>query len=356
MAVLWMNLFMVFLSSFMARYFSKPLADSITYVKPNKLLILISMFSLVMVSGLRNNIGDTYFYMHSYFLMEDSNLQNIKLEGEFGFNILQSILRSISDDPQLLVFTTALITNVLIVITLYKYSRMIELSLYVYIASGLYTVSMNGIRQSLAAAMIFLATKYIIDGNFKKFLFVVLLASTIHQSALIFIPVYFIVRRKAWTRDTYILLGLGVLVVAAFNEFSQILFSALEDTKYGEYSEVNEGGSSLLRVAVNATPLVIAFFGKEKLRELWPQSDYIVNLVTLGVVFLIIATKNWIFARFNIYFGLYSLILVSWLVVLMAKQDRKFVYYSILICYLIFYIYEQVIALEIVYRSDYLIW
>ena len=57
---------------------------------------------------------------------------------------------------------------------------------------------------------------------------------------------------------------------------------------------------------------MIAFFGKEKLRELWPQSDYIVNLATLGVVFLILATQNWIFARFNIYFNLYSLILISW--------------------------------------------
>ena len=113
-----------------------------------------------------------------------------------------------SNDPQLLIFTTALITNVLIVITLYKYSRMIELSLFVFIASGMYTVSMNGIRQSLAAAIIFAATKYILDGNFKKFLLVILLASTIHQTALIFIPIYFIVRRKAWTRDTYILLGI----------------------------------------------------------------------------------------------------------------------------------------------------
>ena len=71
MAVLWINFFIVFISSFFARYFSKPLTNEITYVKPNKLLIFISMFSLVMVSGLRNNIGDTYFYMHSYTLLKD---------------------------------------------------------------------------------------------------------------------------------------------------------------------------------------------------------------------------------------------------------------------------------------------
>ena len=44
---------------------------------------------------------------------------------------------------------------------------MIELSLYVYIASGMYLVSMNGVRQYLTAAIIFTATKYILDGNWK---------------------------------------------------------------------------------------------------------------------------------------------------------------------------------------------
>jgi transmembrane protein EpsG len=356
MAILWMNLIVVFLSSFMARYFSKPLDNSITYVKPNKLLMFIAMLSLILVSGLRNNIGDTPFYVHSYKMIDDSSLFNIKLEGDFGFNFFQTFLHKISDDPQLLLFSTALITNALIVITLYKYSRMIELSIYVYIASGMYTVTMNGIRQSLAAAIVFIATKYILKGDFKKFLLVVLLASTFHQTALIFIPIYFIVRRKAWTKDTYILLGIGVLIAAGFTEFSELLFSAIRDTKYAEYSEFNEGGASTLRLAVSASPLVLAFIGKDKLRELWPQSDYIVNLATLGVVFLILATQNWIFARFNLYFGLYSLILVSWLVMLMVKQNRGFVYFGILVCYLIFFIYEQVLALQIDYRSDYLNW
>ena len=95
MAVLWINFFIVFISSFFARYFSKPLTNEITYVKPNKLLIFISMFSLVMVSGLRNNIGDTYFYMHSYTLLKDQGLKDIKFEGDFGFNILQLFLYQI---------------------------------------------------------------------------------------------------------------------------------------------------------------------------------------------------------------------------------------------------------------------
>ena len=53
------------------------------------------MLSLVIVSGLRNNIGDTYFYMHSYTLLNDFTWSDIKFEKDFGFNILQMILKNI---------------------------------------------------------------------------------------------------------------------------------------------------------------------------------------------------------------------------------------------------------------------
>ena len=68
---------------------------------------------------------------------------------------------------------------------------------------------------------------------------------------------------------------------------------------------------------------------------------------------MIIATQNWIFARFTIYFSLYSFILISWVVMLMVKKDQKFIYYSILICYFIFFYYEQVIGFNMKYKSDY---
>ncbi|MEY2192761.1 EpsG family protein [Neobacillus sp. BF23-41] len=353
MEILWINLIVVYFSSYFGRYFAAPLDIKIPYVKPNKLLIFISGTSLVFVSGLRNNIGDTFFYMYSYKINEYT-LQTIKYKGDFGFNVLQALLQRISHDPQILIFTVALITNMLIVLVLYKYSRMVELSLFTYIAAGMYTVSMNGIRQYLAAAIIFAATRYILNGNWKLFLIVVLLGSTIHQTALIFIPIYFIVRREAWSKVTFALLGVAVLLAAGFNQFSDLLFNALDDTQYGHYSNFSEGGASMMRVAVTGAPLIVAFFGRNKLRELWPKSDYIVNLTLLGLVFMVISSQNWIFARFNIYFGLYSLILISWIIKLFSKRDRRFIYYGLLCCYLIYFYYENVLSLNIIYKSDYI--
>ncbi|MBD1378864.1 EpsG family protein [Metabacillus arenae] len=354
MTVLWALLLIVFILSFMSRYVPvSNAAFGYPDIRPNKLLILFTIVSLVLVSGLRNTIGDTYFYMHLY---ETQNFtwEYVLENKDPGFSVLQMILKSITNDPQILLFITALVTNLLIVMTLYKYTKMIELSIYVYITSGMFIVSMNGVRQFLAAAIIFWTTKFLMDGKFKEYLITVLIASTFHISAMVLIPIYFLVRREAWTKVTFILLTGSIFIVMGFNEFSELLFSLLKDTQYGNYSNFAEGGANKIRVLVDSVPIIIAFLGRHKLRQLWPKSDIIVNLSMISLLFMIIATQNWIFARFNIYFSLYNLILISWIVCLFKENNKKFIYYSLLVCYFLYFFYEQVLSINLVYRSEYI--
>lgn len=355
MTILWFNLSLVLIFSFFSSYFAAPVyATGVDWIKPNKLLIVGALASLVTVSGLRSNIGDTYFYKYAYEI-NDFTWEYIMSQKDIGFGFLQMILKNyISEDPQILIFATALITNVIIVIVLFKYSRMIELSLYVYITGGLFLVSMNGIRQVLAAAIAFAATKFLIEGNWIKYFLVILFASLFHLSALILLPIYFLVRFKAWSKPTLALLIFSIFIVIGFDKFSSLLFSAIEDTQYGHYKNFGEGGANILRVGVDLVPLLIAYLGRGKLRKIFPDSDYIVNMALLGFLFMMISTQNWIFARFSIYFGLYQLILISWIVKLFRDKDEKLIYYGILVCYLAYFFYENVINLNISYRSEYL--
>lgn len=356
MTVMYANLALVFVLSYLARHFSyRParLVGQAFIAKPNKWLVFAVMTSMVLVAGLQNNIGDTYYYMHSYNITQ-FNLETIKFEGDFGFNLYQMVLQSISSDPQLLIFTTALFTHVLIIVVFYNYVKLFELSVYLFIASGLYTVSMNGIRQFLASAIIFAGTKYLIEGNFKRFVIIVLFASTIHTSAIIFLPIYFVVRMRAWSKPTFILIACAVLLIVAYNEFSDLLFTTIEGSQYGHYKDFEEGGSSWMRVLVYSIPLVIAYFGREKLKRILPGSDVFVNLTVLNAIIVLIATQNWIFARFSIYFGLYNVVLIAWLTFLFRKKDQKLIYYAIILFYFIYFYYEQVISLGLRYGSNYL--
>ncbi|NRF90522.1 EpsG family protein [Paenibacillus frigoriresistens] len=355
MAILWVNLVVVYIASFFSRHLATPvtIGPGPLSFRPNRWMTAIVMATFVLIAGFRNNIGDTFFYMYAY-KVNDFTWDQVKAEKDIGFGILQMILKSYTEDPQLLIFLTALVTNVLIVYVLYKYSRLFEVSIYVYITSGLYIVSMNGVRQFLASAIVFAATKYLFVGSWQKYFLVVAFASTFHGSALILIPIYFIVRRKAWTLSTLAILFMAVIIIIGYNVLSDAIFAAIADTHYSEYKNFQEGGANIIRVAVGAVPLLFAYLGRNKLREIFPHGDYVVNMSLLNFIIMAIATQNWIFARFTIYFGLYNVILMSWVISLFVKRQQKFIYYAILGFYLIYFYYENVVTLHILYKSDYL--
>ena len=333
------------------------LLTRIAYEKKYKILVIffsvIVGIILILVSGLRHGIGDTYFYKYSYTLLVQ-NPQTFKFEGDFALNLLSLILMKISSDPQILVFTTAFITNFLNVIMFNKYRSMLELQVYMYITSGYYITSMNGIRQCLAAALLFSCTQLIIKGKFKTYLMFVLVISTFHQSALMMIPLYYIVRQEVWSKNMIIFIGLAVVGVLGFNKFSSIVFNVLENTAYGHYSEFNEGGSRMMRTIVNLVPVILSYIKRKELKEKYPESGIFVNMSIINVIFVALGMFNWIFNRFTLYLQLYNFILLPYIIKECFKgKERRIVYLGFIICYFYFFYYEQVIGLGMEYTSEY---
>jgi len=355
MTIIWLTLLAVYLLAFFARYFSVPDPLGPALVRPNRLLAFGVAAVLIVVAGLRNNIGDTFFYMHAY-EVNDFSWHAILQQKDIGFSIFEKMLKSYTDDPQALVFLIALITDLFLVLALYRYSRLFEVAVYLFITSGAFIVSMNGMRQYLAAAILFWATRYLLRNDWKRYMLIVLLAAVFHQSALIMIPIYFLVRRKAWTRSSFLLLAVAILIVLGFNQFQGLLFAALQDTSYGVYQDFQEGGANILRVIFYVIPLVVAYIGRDRLRELNPQIDVFVNMSLIGAALMIIATQNWIFARMAIYFSLYQIVLVSWTILVFRRKDQKLIYLLLSAVYLAYFFYENVITLNIQYRSDYITW
>lgn len=357
MIVLTANLLIVFAFAYIARRAGELRAggSNAAAARPDVLMAAFAAMSLVLVSGLRNTIGDTYFYMHAY-AMNDIDWPYVLANKDIGFGILQMLLQQVTHNPQALLIVTAAVTNLTIAFVLYKYSKLYDISLFVFIASGMFLVSMNGVRQYLAAAIVFAATPYLIKGQWLKYIAVAVLASLFHMTAVIMIPIYFIARLPAWSRATMLMFAGVLIILVGFNPFLSLLFRMLEGSQYGVYQNFDGEGANVIRVLVYAAPVLIAFIGRKTLRETYPDSHIIVNMTVIGLMFMAISTQNWIFARFSIYFSLYQLILISWMIFLVVRHQRRLMYYGILVCYTLYFFYEHVISLQIQYGSDYLPW
>ena len=308
---------------------------------------------LIFVSGMRNTIGDTEMYMHSYRLLVENPI--MPSDGkDLGFTMLSLLLVQISTDPQILIFTTALITNLFNVIMFNKYRSALELQVYMYITSGYYFTTMNGIRQCLAAALLFASTKFIIDGKFFKYCICAILISNLHSSAIMMIPLYFVVRQEAWSKRMIIFIGIAVVAVLGYDIVSPIIFKALQGTSYSEYSDFAEGGSSVMRTIVNAVPVALAYLKRDELKEDWPESNVFVNMSIINVIFVAFGMFNWIFNRFTLYTQLYNFVLVPFVISKCFKgREKRVIYFGFLICYFIFMYYEQVMGMGLTYHSKY---
>lgn len=330
--------------------------------RPELLLSIIVIIPMILIAGLRNGIGDTGDYKHFYGIVANQpdlfTAMNEAKDGyEQGFTAFFWILSRISIDPQFMIFICAFITTFLNLWTIRKYSKTFELEIFLYITSGFYLVTMNGIRQCLAAAILFAATKYIIEGKFKHYLVVVLAMYTIHTSALIMIPVYFIVREEAWSPKIMKIIALSSIVFICSQPLLNIMFDAAEGTKLGGYESTfeTEGGANPLRTVIAAIPVVLSYIYRDKLKEEWPESNIFINMSVFCFIISVFSMINWIFNRFNIYFELYSYILFPYIVTrCLDKKSRKLCYAGFLVCYFVYFYYDHVISMNINYTSNFI--
>lgn len=347
MVVFYLTIVTVFIFSLLARITRK------RYREAGVFFVLIVIIILVLVSGLRSGIGDTYMYKYLYGLLGPGYSSNGAYEK--GFILFLKILKRISEDSQFLIMVTSIIVNVFNIGTIYKYTKdsYFELGTYMYIASGYYIVTMNGIRQSMVASIIFAATIFIIKGKFKTYLVIILLMSTIHTSVLIMIPLYFICRVKAWEKTTNILFALTFIGVILFQPIMNVLIGMLGSSRYSGYATFNEGGASIVRIAVFAVPVILTYIKRDEVRE-WEGSNVFVNMNIICFIIMVFSSFNWIFARFTIYLQLYSFILLPYIVKnCLRRKEIRLIYSSLIVCYFIFFYYDQAITMGMVYKSEY---
>lgn len=310
--------------------------------------LFLVIFVLVFVAGLRENIGDTYVYIQSYRNLANKSISDIiNTMGDWGYYLFTLVLFKISTNPQFMIFINALLTQILYIEFFKKYKTYFELSIFMYISSGYYFVTMNGLRQSLAAGVIVFATKYIIESNFKKYVVYIIFASLIHQSALIMIILYPIVKLNPWSKKVFLLIGLAVIGVLGFYEFLPILEKIIKGTNYEHYIQVFvegiEEGANPLRVLVALVPVVLAFLLRDRIENSLSNKIFI-NFSIINLIFMIFSLQTWIFARFTIYFNLYNCVFLPYLINKLPNKNRKIIIFFFLVLYLGFFLREQLFA------------
>lgn len=331
--------------------------------KPNIVGFIVPTLIIVLYSGLRNNIGDTVYYIHTYHLLEE-NGATMPVWGQkaYLFELIQYLLVKSGAESSALIMISAIATIIPFMMVFYNYSADYSLAIYLFFAMGIYVSTMNGIRQFIATGIILMGTKYLFSPkktDFWKLLIFIVIASLFHDSALIIIPIYFLCRRKAWSAPTFISLFVGIVGIMFISMFLPSFLSLLEDTNYSEYAhgwftDGNEAGTGIMRVIFNCMPTILAAIFSKQVRRFGPIADILINISLVHSAIYILALYNWIFARFTFYTYAYVvLLMVMVLVTALRSEKHRFFAIMILLAYAIFFIIDARSQRMNWYESDF---
>lgn len=159
----------------------------------SKLWFGISFLPLFLVAALRKFVGTDYIH---YYYTKVPDILNGGETGEMGYQMLSKLGVLILGDFQWVIAITAFFFCFFFYKTFARDSKNIPMSIAIFVAIGIYYFSLNGMRQALVIAIFFYSIKYIEKQELKKYLISIVLASTFHLSALLYIPFYFLTTRR----------------------------------------------------------------------------------------------------------------------------------------------------------------
>lgn len=316
---------------------------------------ILLFFPYIMWAGFRSSsVGDTYAYEMMYKSIPDSidALLNYlpTVKKDTGFTVLGGTIKLLFGNNTIIYFIIlALIQGVLLVYIYRKYSTNYFMSIFLFIVSTDYISWMlNGIRQFTAVTIIFATTPLMLKKKWIPLTVIILLASTIHGSALLMLPVVFLVQGKAWNKKTLVFILTCVVALVFADRFTDILDTLLSDTQYknvvSDWKSLNDDGTNIIRVIVYALPTLMAFVGRKWLDR---EQDSIINMSTnmsiiSTAIYLVSNQTSGVFVgRLPIYASLYNYILMPYLIDKMfTKESARIVKMLMIIGYIGFFYYQ----------------
>ena len=272
------------------------------------------------------------------------------VESGQGFQIFQFLIKKVfGNNVTAFRVAMALVHSIPLVLIFRKYSESYLMTMFLFV-SGSYHVGwlMNGLRQFMAVAIIFAATPFLQEKKYGRLIAVILLASTFHISALLMLPVVFIVQGKAWNRKTLFYIVVALIAMYMFNNYTGAMGYMLQGTEYegavDNWQAMGDDGTSPIRVFVNAIPMMLAFLGRNHILQ---ENDSILNIcvnmsvITTGLYLISMVTSGVMIGRLPVYTSMYNLVLLPNLIPKMfTERSTRMVKLIMIGCYLLYYMVE----------------
>lgn len=316
--------------------------------KKKKYYCIFITIYLTFISGFRSYQGiscvggDTEIYANMFERVSLMSFDKVlNTDFDTGFFIFIKCLSMIINSPTFMFVVIAGLFMSSVSILIYKYSKKPSLSYLLLFSFYYFQFSMTGMRQTLAMATLFFSLIFLLENKRLEFIICVLLASTFHSTALIFLVVYFFKNIQLKKNYIYLCVIFATVIFIFKGSIAGYIINVIKYRDY--YVENNSNGFTMLFVylVIYAFILFTQYLinNKDKINGLF------IVMLTIGISFEILKLSQTIFFRIAMYFSIVIIILFpNYLKKWKVRDGNKIldilVYSIFLIMYFSFTIYS----------------
>lgn len=289
--------------------------------KPRRKLyrIIIPVLYTLFIGLRGNNVGvDSLTYYDHYYTYGKWGCDFI----EPGFDWLTRILYAQGYEANALFVAMAAISLLFLYLALDRLDRDYSISAFcVYLLTFAFFV--NGMRQGVACAVFLYAYKFIQEKKLIPYILLIVFASLFHASALILIPLYFILGYSlpsAWYVVIYILSFAGLFVDLS-TYIPEVGFWGRDYSRYAENVKIEQASWTgfMVSSALNVGVFYLMFSNR-----MFSKLPVLSNLVFAAFVFKNLGFNMPIVSRVTIYFSWFIFLLYP----LLLQKNRRYLFRS----------------------------
>ena len=314
-----------------------------THTQEGRWVLVALTLILILFAGFRKGVGSDYgiyewFYDTVYY--KAPFFETLLFEEEGFFWSIVSILTLIGADKIFFFLFCSIVTIVLIMKIISKYSINFSLSVFLYLTSMEFFGAFNGVRQWFAAAILIAGFPLLLENKKWKYCLLIIFAYFFHNSAIIVLPFVFILHWKPRSWKTYVLYASIFIFFFAFPGLTNTILEYIAPDNYKKYFETtDDDGVNIIRVAVYALPVILSRIFYDKITETEKDKtliDLLINLSTINFMIYLLGTRNTTMARISMYFSIYNVLLIPYLLRVFKEESRLTAKIMIMVCFFAF--------------------
>lgn len=308
-----------------------------TSINKKKIFCWLASANWILLSGLRHlTIGaDTIKY--GYYFEQAKNISWLTLWNDRvnifihrtlgkdpGYIVFQKLIRIFTTDYRIYLFIIAILFTVPLGIWIYKNSSNPLMSFIIYSCLFYSFFSITGTRQTIATAMVVLiGYRFIKKRSFWIFLLLVLIAMTIHFSAICFLPFYFVAHKEITNRYLafygFTFMGVFFLKENIFRLGSRLI-------GYDQYLPFEEAGTTWTFSFFLFALTIVTLLKRNEILISNFQAKHYINAILIAALLVPFTFVNPAAMRVIQYYSLFIMLLVPEIINSFPKKERFFVF------------------------------